>query len=130
MKTEVDLMLVVPSQEEITILSQEEVLKGKLYHNYLLLRDMLEPGKKGDRGISRRPLRKIIRNLFHLLDKKEIFKVYQNCYDKLRGAVLWLREVVYTKTITCRHEGRKKQFYYVRYEALEPVCDRLGALLV
>lgn len=131
MKTEVDLVLVVaPSQEEIVTPSQEEMLKGKLYHNYLLLRDMVEPGKNRDRGISRRPLRRIIRTFFALLDKKEVHQAYRSCYDQLRRAVLWLREVIYTKTTTVVHEFRKKQFYYVRHDALEPVCDRLGALLV
>lgn len=109
------------------VLSAQEVAKQKLFDNYLSLREMVSQDWD---SISRRPLRKIIRKFFHLLDKKEVFRAYQSCYDKLRRAVLWLREVVYTKTVTRIHEGRKKQFYYVSITALEPVCDRLGELLV
>lgn len=131
MKTDVCL-----SQGGACSLTPQEVLKQKLVDTYVSLRDMvnqdgdgLEPTLQAD-GISRRPLRKILRKFFHLLDKKEVFQAYQTCYDKLRKAVLWLRDVVYTKSITRIHEGRKKQFYYVSIAALEPVCDRLGELLV
>lgn len=111
----------------------EEMLKQKLFDTYLSLRDMMSQERDIENqrdAISRRPLRNIIRKFFHLLEKKEVFQAYQKCYDKLRRAVLWLREVVYTKSITRIHEGRKKQFYYVSIAALEPVCDRLGELLV
>ncbi len=126
-------MKTVEEMMPVTVLSEQEILKQKLFDTYLSLRGMMSQERDIENqsdGISRRPLRTIIRKFFHLLDKKEVFRAYQNCYDKLRRAVLWLRDVVYTKSITRIHEGRKKQFYYVSIAALEPVCDRLGELLV